>query len=142
MDNITAKVTEHGDYAYQYDDLYQLTGADTPDQPDEAFSYDSVGNRLTSSDTVGEWVYNEDNKLTGHDDVTYSYDLNGNRIEKNADGVITRFFYNVENRLERVEDGAGNVIASYYYDPFGRRLWKDVGGTRTCFHYSDEGLVG
>jgi RHS repeat-associated protein len=55
---------------------------------------------------------------------------------------VTKFFYNLEDRLERVEDGSGNVIAEYYYDPFGRRLWKDVGGTRTCFHYSDEGLVG
>jgi len=28
-----------------------------------------------------------------------------------------------------------------YYDPFGRRLWKDVGGARTYYHYADEGLV-
>ncbi len=143
MDNITSKATEHGDYGYTYDDLYRLTDADNPVQSDEAFTYDNVGNRLTAaSDSATEWTYNENNELTGHDDVTYDYDLNGNMIEKNAGGVITRFFYNVEDRLERVEDGSGNVIASYYYDPFGRRLWKDVSGTRTCFHYSDEGLVG
>jgi RHS repeat-associated protein len=34
------------------------------------------------------------------------------------------------------------LIAEYYYDPFGRRLWKDVGGVKTYFHYADEGLVG
>ena len=34
------------------------------------------------------------------------------------------------------------MIASYYYDPFGRRLWKEVAGVRTYFHYSDEGLIG
>ncbi len=34
------------------------------------------------------------------------------------------------------------MTASYYYDPFGRRLWKDVSGTRTYFHYADEGLIG
>lgn len=34
------------------------------------------------------------------------------------------------------------MIAEYYYDPFGRRLWKEVTGVRTYFHYSDEGLVG
>ena len=80
--------------------------------------------------------------MTGHDDVTFAYDLNGNLIEKNSGGVITRFFYNLEDRLERVEDGSGTVIAEYYYDPFGRRLWKDVSGARTLFHYSDDGLVG
>ncbi len=34
------------------------------------------------------------------------------------------------------------IEATYYYDPFGRRLWKEVGGTRTYFHYADEGLIG
>jgi RHS repeat-associated protein len=34
------------------------------------------------------------------------------------------------------------MTASYYYDPFGRRLWKDVAGARTYFHYNDEGLAG
>ncbi|WP_155312621.1 RHS repeat domain-containing protein [Desulfosarcina ovata] len=97
---------------------------------------------MTAADTSTEWDYNENNELTGYDDVTFDYDLNGNMIEKNAGGVVTKFFYNLEDRLERVEDGSGNVIASYHYDPFGRRLWKDVAGTRTCFHYSDEGLVG
>ena len=35
MDNITAKVTEHGPYDYGYDDLYRLTNADNPVQTDE-----------------------------------------------------------------------------------------------------------
>ena len=42
MDNITAKTTEHGDYAYTYDNLYRLTDTDNPNIPelaDEAFSY-------------------------------------------------------------------------------------------------------
>ncbi len=33
------------------------------------------------------------------------------------------------------------MTASYYYDPFGRRLWKEVNGVRTYYHYADEGLV-
>jgi len=37
-------------------------------------------------------------------------------------------------RLIRIE-------SKYYYDPFGRRLWKEVNGTRTYFVYADEGLV-
>jgi RHS repeat-associated protein len=42
----------------------------------------------------------------------------------------------------RVEDGGGSVIAEYYYDPFGKRLWKNVSGSKTYFIYADEGLVG
>ena len=41
----------------------------------------------------------------------------------------------------QVEDINGSTIAEYYYDPFGRRLWKEVGGTRSYFFYADEGLV-
>jgi hypothetical protein len=33
------------------------------------------------------------------------------------------------------------VIAEYGYDPFGRRLWKEVDGTRTFYLYADEGLI-
>jgi len=145
IDNIIGKNTEHGDYGYQYDDLYRLTGADYPsDQQDEAFTYDTVGNRLTSVEHA-DWTYNSNNELVSYDGVTYEYDANGNMVKKTDGGVITRFVYNIENRLVAVWDGeagSGSLTASYYYDPFGRRLWKEVGGVRTFFHYADEGLIG
>jgi RHS repeat-associated protein len=142
MDNIVDKATEHGDYAFNYDDLYRLTTVDNPVQDDEAFTYDTVGNRLTSAGTTGDWTYNQNNELGGFDDVSYVYDANGNMTQKTSGGVVTKFFYNLEDRLERVEDGVGTVIATYYYDPFGRRLWKEVSGVRTYFLYANEGLIG
>ncbi len=141
MDNIANKGTEHGNYSYGYDALYRLTTTDNPDFDDEGFTYDGVGNRLTAADTTGDWSYNQNNELGGYDDVSFEYDANGNMIQKTVGGVVTKFFYNLEDRLERVEDGVGTVIATYYYDPFGRRLWKEVSGVRTYFGYSDEGLV-
>jgi YD repeat-containing protein len=141
MDNIANKGTEHGNYSYGYDALYRLTTTDNPDFDDEGFTYDGVGNRLTAADTTGDWSYNQNNELGGYDDVSFEYDANGNMIQKTVGGVVTKFFYNLEDRLERVEDGVGTVIATYYYDPFGRRLWKEVRGVRTYFHYADEGLV-
>ncbi|MCP4403322.1 MAG: hypothetical protein GY801_39190, partial [bacterium] len=51
------------------------------------------------------------------------------------------YHYNADNRLVKVEGGNSNTRAEYYYDPFGRRLWKDVAGTRTYFFYSDEGVI-
>ena len=52
MDNITNRNTEHGSYGYAYDDLYRLTAVDNPTLADEGFSYDAVGNRMTSTDTI------------------------------------------------------------------------------------------
>ena len=148
MDNITDKVTDDGGYGYGYDDLYRLTAVDNPEAvglADEGFTYDNVGNRLTSAATAGYWGYNDNNELTGYDDTVFVYDDNGNMIQKSVGGVVTSYVYNIEDRLTEVWNGeasTGSLTASYYYDPFGRRLWKDVGGVRTYFHYSDEGLIG
>ncbi|MBW2603602.1 MAG: RHS domain-containing protein [Deltaproteobacteria bacterium] len=136
------KATEHGIYTYGYDDLYRITDANNPILPDEAYTYDKLGNRLTSSQTTGNWTYNANNELQGYDDVSFSYDLNGNLSTKTKGVNATQYSYDVEDRLSEVRDGSNSLIASYYYDPFGRRLWKDVDGTKTYFLYSDEGLVG
>ena len=133
---------EHGSFAYEYDGLYRLTSVDNPVLDDEAFTYDPVGNRLTSSDTTGTWSYNENNELNAYNDTSYEYDANGNMVQKTVASVVTNYIYNVEDRLTEVRDGSDSLIASYYYDPFGRRLWKDVDGVRTYFVYSDEGLIG
>ena len=140
--NITAKNTNVGDYAYQYDSLYRLTNATNPGIM-ETFTYDGVGNRLTAANVSGAWNYNDNNELTGYGDTTLSYDVNGNTTGKRINGqLVNQYFYNVEDRLSRVEDGSDSTIAEYYYDPFGRRLWKEVDGVRTYFAYSDEGLIG
>ena len=106
-----------------------------------SYSYDGVGNRLTSAEHT-DWAYNDNNELESYNGVTFTYDDNGNTIEKNDNGNITRYFFNIEDRLVRVEDGTGAMIATYVYDPFGSRLWKEVDAIRTYFVYSDEGLVG
>ena len=139
--NITAKDTEHGKYVYDYDDLYRLTMADNPTLPDEFYTYDPVGNRLTSADDA-DWSYNANNELQGYDGLSFEYDENGNTVRKTAGSEIVRYIYNVEDRLKRIEDVAANVIATYYYDPFGRRLWKEVSGEKTHFLYADEGMIG
>ena len=86
--------------------------------------------------------HNANNELLVYGDVEYVYDANGNMVQKKLGDVAVNYIYNAENRLIRVEDElTGFVIAEYYYDPFGRRLWKEVNGTRTYFFYSDKGLT-
>jgi RHS repeat-associated protein len=140
--NITTKDTEHGNYSYQYDELQRLTEAVNPLGADEAYSYDALGNRLTSAGMPGDWHYNANNELLSYDNVSYAHDDNGNTIRKTQGTQETHYIYDVEDRLIRVEDNVGDVIAEYYYDPFGRRLWKEIDGIRIYFVYSDEGLIG
>jgi len=140
--NIANKDTDHGNYVYQYDDLSRLTQATNPTITDEAYTYDAIGNRLASAASTGNWNYNANNELLGYDNITFNYDDNGNMTQKAGGTDEVNYIYDVEDRLVMVEAGQGSVIASYYYDPFGRRLWKEVDGQRTCFLYSDEGLIG
>ncbi|MFH0727105.1 MAG: RHS repeat-associated core domain-containing protein [Pseudomonadota bacterium] len=140
--NMTAKATEHGNYTYQYDQLHQLTQAVNPALTDEAYTYDPNGNRLTDWRVTGNWNYNANNELQGFADTTFNFDANGNTTQKTVDTDSTHYIYDIEDRLVRVENNLGATVADYYYDPFGRRLWKEVDGTRTYFLYSDEGLIG
>jgi len=140
-DNIQSKTTEHGVYAYDYDDRYRLTSADNPTVTDEAYTYDDTSNRLTSLGITGNWVYDNDNKLRSYGNTSMDYDANGSRFTESVSGVVTRrFVYNLENRLSEVRDNNNDLIASYYYDPFGRRMWKEVAGTRIYFAYSGSKL--
>lgn len=131
-----------GNNTYGYDDLYRLISATNPSLPAEAYTYDAVGNRLTSANTTGTWSYNANNELGGYNGTTLEYDSNGNTVSKTEGTTATRYVYDIDNRLARVENGSGAAIATYGYDPFGRRLWKEAAGVRTYFAYSDEGLVG
>jgi len=151
-DNITMKQTEHGAYNYTYDELYRLTRATNPNRPAEGFSYDPVGNRLTSSDTAGNWAYNGNNELRNYPAVTFDYDSNGNTVRKTEGATVTDYSWDAENRLMNVEchgeggapchseHGSGGIL--YSYDPFGRRLSKTVGDKTIYYFYSDEGLAG
>jgi len=120
---ILEKATEHGTYTYEYDPRDRLTRAANPTLPDEA------------------WTYDDANALKAYANVTLQHDANGSTTQKTVAGKTTRYLYDLENRLTEVKDPTGVTIATYGYDPFGRRLWKDTGGTRTYFVNSEEGLV-
>ncbi|MFA4829675.1 MAG: hypothetical protein WC855_13745 [Thermodesulfovibrionales bacterium] len=74
----------------------------------EAFSYDSVGNRLTGPRANDYYAYNNGNQLTNDRKHQYEYDNNGNLIKKveiNDDNKqeIWLYEYDYENRLIKVE---------------------------------------
>ncbi|MCX4024712.1 RHS domain-containing protein [Endozoicomonas sp. SM1973] len=150
--NIISRTDKNGTAQFSYNALYQLTGADYP-QPsnenigsglpqlvDEQFGYDGVGNRTQYNDQT-VWQYNQANQLVKQGDIRYRYDANGNLIEKSHGAKTTKFFYNELERLVRVEDGSGQVIARYGYNLFGHRLWKETNGEKRYFLYNLNGLA-
>jgi len=140
--NVLTKNTEQGDNTYSYDAANRLTDAARSSAGDNVYTYDGMGNRLTLDGGSTIWQYDDNNRLLSAGAVAYSYDNNGSVVSRTENGQTRNFFYDVANRLERVEDGAGTIIAEYGYDGADRRVWKEVEGVRTYFLYSQSGLIG
>jgi RHS repeat-associated protein len=141
--NITGKATEHGAYVYQYDDLYRLIEAQNPNSATETFTYDPVGNRLTTQASPTPWIYNANHALQSRPEaISYGYDANGSTTQITRNGQTTQLIYNAANRLAEIKDHANQSVATYRYDPFGRRISKTVHGDTTYFLYSPQGLIG
>ena len=139
--NLVARRTEHGDYAFDYDVLDRLTAADNPTLPDEAYGYDATGNRVSSA-AQPTWTYNDLDQLQSDGTYDYSYDADGNLVEKSAGGVVVqRYGYDLRDRLIEARDGAGALIGSYGYDPEDRRIRAIAGGDDIFYLYSDAGLL-
>jgi YD repeat-containing protein len=83
---------------YGYDSIYQLLSATQGGNTTESYSYDPVGNRLSSLG-VSSYTNNSSNELTATSNATYGYDLNGNAITKNDSTGITTYAWDFENRL-------------------------------------------
>ena len=87
----------------------------------ESYSYDPVGNRLTSSG-VPNYSYNASNELTSNSNESYTYDANGNTL---TDASGRSFTWDFENRLiQAVVPGTNGGTTTFKYDPFGRRIQK------------------
>jgi YD repeat-containing protein len=81
--NRTTKTNKLGNATsnYAYDSLYQLTGVTQGSNTTEAYTYDAVGNRL-SSVAVSSYSYDGSNELLNAGPASYTYDDNGNVLAK------------------------------------------------------------
>ncbi len=146
-DNVTnATVT----FAYSYDGLNQLTGVTASNASyNESYSYtnaqgkDLNGNRSSASFGGTNQTYGApapDNRLTTDGQYTYTYDNQGNLINKTGmEGGVTYSYdysYDFRNRLteaKKTQVSNGQVVADdlFTYDVFDRRIGKlTQGGTQ------------
>ena len=87
---------------------------------------------------MSPYSYNTSNELTSLPSGSYSYDNNGNTLQK-PDG--TQFTWDADNELKQVTlPGTGGTV-NFKYDPFGRRSQKAFTqtGTTTTTNYLYDG---
>jgi RHS repeat-associated protein len=74
--------------------------------------------------------------------VTYKYDEDGQRIQKNVNGVITNYHYQGDSLNVLYEtDADGNVVRWYVYGANGQRLAMKTGNATYFYHYNAHGDV-
>lgn len=134
----------YGTHNYTYDNLYQLSHATHPQayNPTESYSYDPVGNRLTSHiNLVFTNTINVANQLLEDAHHTYEYDGEGNMTKKTekGTGAETVYSYNAENTLTQIDFPDG-FFAAYRYDGKGRRFEKNMNGVITRYIYDQEDI--
>jgi RHS repeat-associated protein len=114
---------------YDYDPLYRLTEANYSNGDYYHYGYDAVGNRLTEATqlSVTSYQYDDANRLTNVNGVTYLWDDNGNLLN---DGV-NAYTYDSANRLKTFMNAT--TTASYSYNGLGDRLQETVNGVTTTF---------
>ena len=125
---------------YTYDKIYELTqvlqGANTT----ESYSYDSVGNRLSSL-SLSPYNYNTSNQLTSTPSASYAYDSNGNTTGKTDSTGTTTYSWDYENRMTSATLPGTGGTTTFKYDPFGRRIEKISPTTTSIFAYDGDNLV-
>jgi RHS repeat-associated protein len=120
---------------YGYDAIYQLLSATQGGGNTESYSYDAVGNRLSSL-SVPSYSYNASNELNSTSGAIYGYDNNGNTITKNDATGITTYAWDFENRL-----GAAVARYSQTTDSVDEPLAMLRGGTATFYNADGLGSI-
>ena len=98
---------------------------------------------VTKTDALGTttYEYDSENRLIRITDTesrvtTYTYDGLGRRIEKNANGTVTRYVYDLEDILFEY-DGNNELTARYTHGPgIDDPIAMDRGG-QTFFYHTD-----
>jgi RHS repeat-associated protein len=139
--NRTAKTDLYANVTsnYTYDPIYELTQV-TQATTTETYTYDAVGNRLSSLG-VSPYNVNTSNELTSTPSTTYSYDNNGNTLTKVNSSGTAQYFWDFENRLTSVTlPGSGGTV-SFKYDPWGRRIYKSSSSSTSIYAYDGNNLI-
>ena len=145
--NRTTMTDTEGLTEYTYDDLNRLTEATYPDGTWERFTMDVAGRRTRHEDQDGVSDYHYDigdrlHSITGTNATTFTWDMNGNMMEKVTGEGITSYFYNARDKMVRVvlaDDSELNY--SYYPESDLRFSTIDTTGIEQRFLYEGKTLL-
>jgi len=131
-------------YGYGYDALYRLTSVNQDGSLQSRYTFDPMGNRLTSrtsSDTT-EYGHDACDEMSYAGDISYRYDLKGRLIAEydSTDNTERTYNWSYDDRLLYI-NYPDSTKSSMKYDYMGLRTYrKDNAGDITNYYWSLLGL--
>lgn len=128
---------------FDYDNADRLTSATDAVYGNESYSFDDVGNRLTSH-LPSSYGYQSGqfNRLisatTPTQTITYSHDANGNTTTKSEGSNFWHYTWDYENRM--AEAATRKKKVRYKFDALGRRVQRIVGSGKENTKFIHDGL--
>ncbi|MBI5055168.1 MAG: choice-of-anchor D domain-containing protein [Nitrospirae bacterium] len=102
-----------------------------------SFGYDDEGQLQTGYSSTYSFDY--EHRLTGiGSNIQFSYDLVGNRLQAERNGVTTRYIYDAGGNLLAEADGSNN-ITRYYIHGLGLLAMVTPGNQTYCYHFNAVG---
>ena len=133
-------------FEYGYDETDQLVKEvrydDTGDTVyGRAYQYDPLGNRLVKEDLVtGDttgYSYGADNRMLSAGDVSFSYDIGGNMVEKDDNGDTVAYEWDEGNNLSKVTLSDGTTM-ELEYDGDHIRASRTIDGEEVQFAWDPQ----
>ncbi len=127
---------------FGYDNVDRLTSVTDAVYGNETYSFDDVGNRLTSHLASNyDYQAGQFNRLisatTPTQTVTYSHDANGNTTTKAEGSNFWRYTWDYENRLGEASTRRQKV--RYKFDALGRRVQRYLVGGKENTKFVNDG---
>ncbi len=145
--------------SYYYTDLYflekEIVNEGKESERITSYTYDKVGNRLTTTDPRGKIATNEYDDLYRLIKVTrpdgsikeYEYDRVGNKVKEieipePGRRNITRYLYNSYDQIKEVIEPGITASTTYFYDPESNLIRKEMAnGLKTEYEYNNLGQL-
>jgi RHS repeat-associated protein len=98
--------------------------------------YDAAGNMTHDATTGLDYSYDAENRITGAGGYTYTYDADGNRVEKSNGSTGTIYWY-MSPGIVGESDLSGNLQSEYVFFDGERIARKDFPGNTVSYYFSD-----
>jgi len=100
------------------------------------YGYDSAGNMTHDATTGNNYTFDPENRITGAAGYSYTYDANGNRVEK-SNGSTGTVYWSMSPGIVAESDLSGNLKSEYVFFKGKRVARKDFPGGVVSYYFSD-----